>query len=191
MLSCKRCFMVQRPIWRNDVYITAILAGNGHLNCLQQAREYGCEWDWTTTSYAAAAGHFECLKWAHENGCEWNYLTTGRAASDGHFECLKWAREKGCEWNSWATLWAAENGHLKILRWASDHGCPKALKICTIMFDGCMLINCLTCTKWTNSKRQTELAIESVNLVLKLSMPRAVLNLLTAFVCEIKTNCDC
>ena len=60
-------------------FLSAAAAFNGHLECLQYARENGCPWDLINEdndddtvehacSNAAFNGHLECLKYAHENG---------------------------------------------------------------------------------------------------------------------------
>jgi len=112
------------------------LAGYGHLEVLQWARNHGCGWD--ECARAAAGGHLEVLRWAREHGCPWqeeeedhqekNVMRTrnccARAAQGGHLEVLKWLREHHCPWDEWTCARAAEGGHLDVLKWARQHGCP-------------------------------------------------------------------
>jgi hypothetical protein len=67
-----------------------------HLECLQYAREHGCEWDTSTCKEAAAGGHLELLKWARAHEAPWNEDTSYAADSHGHTEVLAWCLDNGC-----------------------------------------------------------------------------------------------
>ncbi len=70
---------------------------DGHLECLVDAYERGCNWYADTCGSAAEGGHLDCLVYAHENGCKWDSRTCTAAARNGHLACLQYAHQNGCE----------------------------------------------------------------------------------------------
>ena len=102
----------------------AYAAERGHLDVLSWAREHDCPWDATTCAFAAINGHLDVLRWARENNCPCDMRTCGYAAGGGHLEVLKWAREQHCPWDDMTCSLAALGGHLEALRWARENGCP-------------------------------------------------------------------
>ena len=108
-------------------------AEGGHLACLKYAHENGCPWPWDhpgVCNLAAEGGHLECLKYAHENGCPWNELTCRFAAIHGHLECLKYLHENGCQWDEPTCRFAARYGYLACLKYAHENGCPWDESVC-------------------------------------------------------------
>ncbi len=69
-------------------------ARNGHLKCLQNARNKGCDWDELTCNEAAKNGHLKCLKWALENHCPFDTETIFmEAARASRMNILKWLKD--------------------------------------------------------------------------------------------------
>ena len=66
-------------------------------------------------------GHLNCLQWARQNGCDWNSSTCYVAAENGHLSCLQWARQSGCDWDRNVCLSVANNkGHSHVVEWINS-----------------------------------------------------------------------
>jgi hypothetical protein len=69
-------------------------AENGHLNCLQCARENGCDWDIWVCTFAAARGHLNILQWARDNGYDWDIdFCLDCAIENNHSHVVEWINE--------------------------------------------------------------------------------------------------
>lgn len=97
-------------------------AFDGHLQCLDYAREHGCPWDFQTCAVAARNGNMNCLAYAHERGCPWDVRTCAFAVLNGRLHCLIYAHERGCPWDSSICACAALTGHMDCLAYATHHG---------------------------------------------------------------------
>ena len=128
--------------------VTAVCATNGHLACLQYAREHGCPWDIRTCGSAALQGHLACLAYAHEHGCPWDVSTCVDATLNGHLACLQYAHEHGCPWDQGTCSNAALNGHLDCLAYAHEHGCPWNDYVCV----NAAMLGHLACLRYAHER---------------------------------------
>jgi hypothetical protein len=63
----------------------------------------------------------ECLQWARQNGCDWISDTCSAAAWNGHLKCLQWARQNGCDWGrNFSLAIANERGHSHVVEWINS-----------------------------------------------------------------------
>jgi hypothetical protein len=132
--------------------VASSAAMNGHLDCLQFARESGYPWIDALTRAAASGNHLDCLKYCIDQGCSYNKETLDFAASNGALECLvylnqlgvvqpdcdtcmlaaesgslhclKYLHRSGCAWDAYTVRHAATYGHWDCVRYAISHGCP-------------------------------------------------------------------
>lgn len=71
---------------------TQVLASEGRLRMLAQARAHGCPWASLTVAKAAGAGHLDVVHWLQANGCPLQGRGYGQhaaitlAARHGHME---------------------------------------------------------------------------------------------------------
>jgi hypothetical protein len=123
--GCLRWALQQLPPCPSDSQVCRHASYAGHQECIEVAREYGCEWDGDTSAMAAGGGHLELLQWLHTEGCPWgSFLIPYTAARMGHLECLRYALANGCDADVAVSRWAAAGGHLACLQLAHDYGCP-------------------------------------------------------------------
>ena len=96
-----------------------------NLRELQEARESGVVWGYSTCARAAALGDIPMLRWAIKHGCPHNSWVCYRAAANGRLATLQWLWSNGLcgKDDANVALGAARGGHLKILLWASERGC--------------------------------------------------------------------
>ncbi|AGO85696.1 Ankyrin repeat domain containing protein [Pandoravirus salinus] len=94
----------------------------GHIHCLADARERGCQWGPDLCVAAAANGRLAALVWLRRQGCPWDDDVCRGAASRGHVECLAFAHEKGrslarCDWKK-----AVHRGDIGVVEYGCKHG---------------------------------------------------------------------
>jgi hypothetical protein len=123
--ACLRWALQQVPPCPSNIQVCRQAALAGHQECIEVARECGCEWEVGTCVAAAFAGHLELLQWLHTEGCPWgSFEIPFQAARMGHLECLRYALAHGCDAGVGVSCWAAHGGHLACLQLAHDYGCP-------------------------------------------------------------------
>ena len=102
--------------------VCSAAAQNGHLNCLQFAREQGYGWDDNVTLEAAKNGHYECLKYAFQQKCPADLkkcMNAAVRAREKNYPTLLLLRELGCQWPSDPSYYLRD---LNFAEFAISHG---------------------------------------------------------------------
>jgi hypothetical protein len=134
-LACLEYMHVQDYDWDRRTLCEAALGG--HLECLQYAVSYRCDWGdmrrreqirdapgyLNPMYWAARGGDLPCMQFLHENGCEWEEFTTHAAATRGHLACLQYAVKNGCKMDDYIMNSAAEGGNVECLQYLVECGC--------------------------------------------------------------------